>query len=477
MTADPRASAPPYDEHAEAALLGAMMVTREAIRAAHAQQITAADFYVDNHKRFWTAITAVDATGAFPDPITVAAALNGTAETDRPCLIRLQATTPASSNAHAYAAVVADRARRRRLLAVSNELANAARAGTDTTTVLAQVATLTANTDPRARLEPGGQFILDAPRTAAAIWGEDDRVLWAAGESLLIVGPPGVGKTTLTIQLVAGRLGIIDRLLGLPIVASHRILYLACDRPAQIQRAMRRVFTEEHRELLEERLAIWKGPPARSFGDDPSLLTAMARDAGADTVVIDSLKDVAPGLAKDEVGAALNVAIQTATAENIDVLALHHQRKEQAGAKPTTLQDVYGSGWIAAGAGSVVLLWGDAGDPIVELRHLKQPAEPIGTMKVEHDHHAGRTTIYRGAVDELVALRNRPNGITIRELAQLETGKPNPSDNDRKRAERRLNGLVRRGHAHKTGSEKGGKDGATESRYYATTDEDESRLI
>jgi replicative DNA helicase len=98
-------------------------------------------------------------------------------------------------------------------------------------------------------------------------------------------------------------------------------------------------------------------------------------------------------------------------------------------------------------------------------------------MKVEHDHHAGRTTIYRGAVDELVALRNRPNGITIRELAQLETGKPNPSDNDRKRAERRLNGLVRRGHAHKTGSEKGGKDGATESRYYATTDEDESRLI
>jgi replicative DNA helicase len=264
MTADPRASAPPYDEHAEAALLGAMMVTREAIRAAHAQQITAADFYVDNHKRFWTAITAVDATGAFPDPITVAAALNGTAETDRPCLIRLQATTPASSNAHAYAAVVADRARRRRLLAVSNELANAARAGTDTTTVLAQVATLTANTDPRARLEPGGQFILDAPRTAAAIWGEDDRVLWAAGESLLIVGPPGVGKTTLTIQLVAGRLGIIDRLLGLPIVASHRILYLACDRPAQIQRAMRRVFTEEHRELLEERLAIWQGPPART---------------------------------------------------------------------------------------------------------------------------------------------------------------------------------------------------------------------
>jgi hypothetical protein len=33
---------------------------------------------------------------------------------------------------------------------------------------------------------------------------------------------------------------------------------------------------------------------------------------------------------------------------------------------------------ITAGAGSVVLLWGAAGDPIVEWRHLKQPAAEVG---------------------------------------------------------------------------------------------------
>ena len=61
-------------------------------------------------------------------------------------------------------------------------------------------------------------------------------------------------------------------------------------------------------------------------------------------------------------------------ASEIEVVVSHHQRKATGyNKKPTTLADVYGSTWLTAGAGSVVLLWGEAGDPIVELTHLGSP--------------------------------------------------------------------------------------------------------
>ena len=48
-------------------------------------------------------------------------------------------------------------------------------------------------------------------------------------------------------------------------------------------------------------------------------------------------------------------------------------QRENGGAKPKRLADVYGSRWLTAGMGSVLLLWGEPGDLVVEVRHLKQP--------------------------------------------------------------------------------------------------------
>jgi hypothetical protein len=81
------------------------------------------------------------------------------------------------------------------------------------------------------RLVPGGTFILDAPKGVPAVWGDGDQVAWSEGEPLLLVGPAGVGKTTLAGQLVMARLGLLGRVLGMPVVAGERVLYLACDRP------------------------------------------------------------------------------------------------------------------------------------------------------------------------------------------------------------------------------------------------------
>src|SRR5579884_4475966 len=63
----------------------------------------------------------------------------------------------------------------------------------------------------------GWSFIHDVPPESPAIWGHGQQVLWAEGEGTLIVGPEGVGKTTLAQQLVLALCGYRDGLLGQPV--------------------------------------------------------------------------------------------------------------------------------------------------------------------------------------------------------------------------------------------------------------------
>jgi replicative DNA helicase len=235
----------------------------------------------------------------------------------------------------------------------------------------------------------------------------------------------------------------------------------------QIRRAMRRLFGEEHRDLLEERLVVHEGPLPLDLGRAPEQLLDIVQTAGAGSVFIDSYKDAAVKITDDEVGGNLNRAVQYVLRDGIEVQGLHHQRKGQGGSKPTTLEDVYGSTWITAGAGSVLLLWGSAGDPIVELRHLKQPASEIGPLKIETDHFTGRTIVFRGQVDPLLIMRNTSNGTTAAELARLMFECEKPNDNQRKKAQRSLERLVRDGLAHKTDYVPAGDGGAIAARYHA----------
>lgn len=129
-----------------------------------------------------------------------------------------------------------------------------------------------AEPQPDERYVSGGTFILDAPKGVPAVWGSSDQVAWAKGEPLLIVGPAGVGKTTLAGQLIMARVGFRGSVLGMPVAAGERVLYLACDRPAQVQRALARLVTANDREVLDERLVIWKGPPPADFARHPDTL-------------------------------------------------------------------------------------------------------------------------------------------------------------------------------------------------------------
>jgi hypothetical protein len=135
--------------------------------------------------------------------------------------------------------------------------------------------------------------------------------------------------------------------------------------------------TEEERAILDERLVVWKGPLEFDIGVSPERLASFLKNMGAGTVLVDSLKRCALDLVKDEVGSRVNAAYPRVLVEDIEVAVNHHQRKGQGERKPKSLDDVYGSGWLSAGTGSVCLLRAQAGGPVVEFKHLKQPASPI----------------------------------------------------------------------------------------------------
>jgi hypothetical protein len=241
----------------------------------------------------------------------------------------------------------------------------------------------------------GAEFMLHVPSDPPALWGIGSKVAWARGEGLLIYAPQGVGKTTIMQQLLLRRVGIGEpEFLGLPVVPTKSVLYLALDRPPQIARSFRRMVNGDDAEVLARTFVVWQGPLPFKLGGES--IVNFAADLGIEpgsTIAVDSYKNLSANLSDEETGALIDTEMQHVLSAGYDWVGAHHPRKATGDNKrPNTLDDVYGSTWLTAGVGSVVGLWGKAGDESVELIHLKQPAEPIGPMLVQHDHARGVST-------------------------------------------------------------------------------------
>jgi replicative DNA helicase len=311
-------------------------------------------------------------------------------------------------------------------------------------------------TENRSRSVDGAAFVFGVPEIVPAVWGEGRSNLWAKGEGLMLVGPDGVGKTTLIQQLALARIGLRRKLLDLAVEdAPRRVLYIAADRPRQAASSMRRMVTADDTDDLRNRLVVWRGPLPINVVEKPRALLDWIRSEFGDVsdVFVDSLKDIALDLTKDETGSRVNIAFQELIADSIELAVSHHQRKEhQGGGKPKRLADVYGSRWLTAGMGSVVLLWGEPGDLVVELRHLKQPVEEAGPWNVIHDHSRGLTTLEEG-FDLEAHVTASTEGITVRDAAARLFTTADPSKNEIEKARRKLDGLVRNGVAYRRDDE------------------------
>jgi replicative DNA helicase len=322
--------------------------------------------------------------------------------------------------------------------------------------------------DLAGQLLPGGT-ILDEPAAPPAVWGDGEDILWAEGESLIICGPDGVGKTTLAGSLIRARLGLGDGLvLGQPVApGKHNVLILLMDRPRQARRALRRLFTTADRDVLNEKLRIWEGPPPLDLARYPTTLAELVAAAGADTCVIDSLKDAALKLSEDETGSGWNRARQLAIAAGAELIELHHPRKAQAdNKKPSKLEDLYGSRWITSGAGSVISLWGEPGDLVVEFTHLKAPAGQSGPWMMGLDPAAGTVYLDRPAIDLVEQIRHRgTNGMTADVAARLMFG-TEPNRSQVEKARYKLGKMTAAGLLWRRDGTRGGRHGGEPATWF-----------
>jgi hypothetical protein len=281
------------------------------------------------------------------------------------------------------------------------------------------------------RMVSGGSFLLDASAAVESLWGGEERVIWPDGEGLMLTGTQGVGKTTLAQQVVLSLIGVLNA----PVLDCQWSLNVAS---YTSQWTGRTRFGARSGDSAATNIGMcsmrsWSSGRGRLLRIWPNTLRSspkLAEQADADVVVVDSLKDAAVGLSEDEVGAGWNRAAQGLLATGRNLLVLHHRKKQTKNAW-TGLDDIYGSTWLTSGMGSVVLLDGNPGDPLVEFRHLKFPVSEVGPMKVSHDQASGLMTVAEQV--DLVAVAQAEGSITVKQAALLLFGSTSRNDVEKAR--------------------------------------------
>jgi len=215
---------PPHNLEAEESVLGAMLLSRDAIADA-LEHCGAEDFYKPAHGHIFSAITSLYARGEPADPVTVADELrrNGQLEMvgDASVLVSLQVNTPSTANAGYYARIVEEHALLRRLVAVAGEIAElgysvpedvsdavdraeamifevAQRRVVDTMSPLREL--LAASLDHLEHLYERGDTVTGVPTGYVDL---DERLAGLQPSNLVVVGArPAMGKTSFALGIV-----------------------------------------------------------------------------------------------------------------------------------------------------------------------------------------------------------------------------------------------------------------------------------
>ncbi len=125
---------PPQDLHAEQSVLGAMLLSKDAV-ADVVEQLSSGDFYRPAHQCVYDAVLDLYARGEPADAVTVAGELDRRGLLRRiggaPYLHTLIATVPTAANAGYYAGIVAEKATLRRLVEAGTRVVQYGYAGAE----------------------------------------------------------------------------------------------------------------------------------------------------------------------------------------------------------------------------------------------------------------------------------------------------------------------------------------------------------
>jgi hypothetical protein len=297
----------PHSVEAEAAVLGALLIDRAAWDRVR-DVLGEADIYRAAHRAIWRAIERVRHEDQAADVLTVAEALRAAGELeDVGGLAYLQGlanSTPSAANVAAYAKIVRDRDRQRRLAGNFETLRVAALApGANLEELRAEGEKALAEIPRRTEhMQPLDLRDLSTKSPPDRVWA----MLWwiAMGHAHLLVGAGGIGKSTILMQLAAC-LALARHFVD-EIPAALRVLMWLCeDDAAEIWRRLVAIakWLDVPLEMLAENLHIVprhgcenvlytnEGGRLR-FTPTLAELRKQALDLGAHVVMLDNLAHV-----------------------------------------------------------------------------------------------------------------------------------------------------------------------------------------
>lgn len=310
----------PHDVAAEQAVLGAMLLSASAAAECLAT-LNPGDFYRPGHGLIFTGIRALIREDAPADPLTLRARLEETGDmraAGGPLYLHtLTASVPSAANASYYAAIVRDKAVRRRLLEAGRRIVQMARAEDGD----AHGLTERAMREAEAARDAGQADDVTTPTITEFLTVPDgaDAYDWVIpgllerGDRLILTGTEGAGKSTLFRQIavtVAAGLHPFDH----KPIEPRRILIVDCENgAAHTRRKIRPLVIQAAHEgypVSEANLWIEMRPEGLDLASDKdaSRLLRLVASIAPDMVMIGPLYRLAPRALNDDSDAAPVIA-------------------------------------------------------------------------------------------------------------------------------------------------------------------------